>query len=184
MVDRALPPVVQAQLEKFNLYHAILVHIDFEGGHVRITDNFQDVTYDGNDYEAAGGFLDIGSIDEDAELRNNSTQLKMSALTGVMPAILLGENVINRPVTVTRVFLDDNHQIDAAVLLLKGSIAAATLDDSNGDDATITIASHWANFDKVSGRRTNSTSQQRHFPNDTAFRFAALGDREVKWGRT
>jgi hypothetical protein len=46
------------------------------------------------------------------------------------------------------------------------------------------IASHWSDFEKRSGRKTNSNSQGLHFTGDKGFDFAANIVKDLKWGRT
>jgi len=45
------------------------------------------------------------------------------------------------------------------------------------------LASHWADFEKKSGRVTNSNSQSLHFAGDKGFDFAANIVKDIKWGR-
>jgi hypothetical protein len=47
----------------------------------------------------------------------------------------------------------------------------------------LSVASHWADFEKLGGRLTNNSSQQFYFPNDLGFEYAANTIRDIKWGR-
>ena len=47
----------------------------------------------------------------------------------------------------------------------------------------LSVTSHWGNFEKVSGRRTSDTSQQRFFSGDKGFEFSALTVQDIRWGR-
>ena len=47
----------------------------------------------------------------------------------------------------------------------------------------VNITSHWGNFEKVSGRITSDTSQQRFFSGDKGFEFSALTVQDIRWGR-
>ena len=58
--------------------------------------------------------------------------------------------------------------------------------DDNGSNASLgfTITNHFGNFEKVNGRTTSDTSQQRYFLADKGMEFSALTVRDIKWGRT
>ena len=43
--------------------------------------------------------------------------------------------------------------------------------------------SHWADFEKKSGRKTNNTSQQRFFSADKGMEFSSENVLDIKWGR-
>jgi hypothetical protein len=47
----------------------------------------------------------------------------------------------------------------------------------------LTIVSHWADFEKKNGRKTNNTSQQRFFSTDVGMDFASQTVLDIKWGR-
>jgi hypothetical protein len=48
----------------------------------------------------------------------------------------------------------------------------------------LTIVSHWADFEKKSGRQTNNNSQQRFFNTDVGMDFASQTVLDIKWGRS
>ena len=47
----------------------------------------------------------------------------------------------------------------------------------------MSIASHWADFSKVEGRKTNTGSQQIFFPTDKGMEFAGLTVQDILWGK-
>ena len=47
----------------------------------------------------------------------------------------------------------------------------------------LVIVSHWADFDKKSGRKTNNSSQQRFFSTDVGMDFSSETVLDIKWGR-
>ena len=49
-------------------------------------------------------------------------------------------------------------------------------------EVTLTAASHWAAFEVVSGRQTNTRSQEKHFPGDAFFNLAFRLARNYTWG--
>ena len=70
-------------------------------------------------------------------------------------------------------------------LLFKGRIESFSIDESiNQSNANIVVASHWSDFSKIEGRKTNTNSQQLHFINDLGFEFASQTVQDIKWGRS
>ena len=83
-------------------------------------------------------------------------------------------------------FLDSNEAVIAdPFLLFKGRIESFSIDESlNQSNANIVVASHWSDFSKIEGRKTNTVSQQLHFINDLGFEFASQTVQDIKWGRS
>jgi len=48
---------------------------------------------------------------------------------------------------------------------------------------SLTVVSHWADFEKRSGRLTNNNSQQRFFSTDVGMNFSSQTVLDIKWGR-
>ena len=42
---------------------------------------------------------------------------------------------------------------------------------------------NWGDFEKVSGRRTNTNSQKLFFSSDKGFEFSGSSVKDIKWGR-
>ena len=97
----------------------------------------------------------------------------------------INENIVNDAVSIFRGFLNDsNALIDDPFLFYKGTIDTYGIGES-GDTSNVTlrIVSHWADFEKKSGRKTNSTSQQRFFSGDLGMEFSSETVLDIKWGR-
>jgi len=50
-------------------------------------------------------------------------------------------------------------------------------------NVTLRIVSHWADFEKMNGRKTNNISQQRFFSTDVGMDFSSETVLDIKWGR-
>ena len=81
--------------------------------------------------------------------------------------------------------LDDQGAIIGdKILTFDGQITGFSIDDSEDSSViSVSCASHWADFERRSGRLTNNNSQQYFFPNDTGFQFAANSIKDIKWGK-
>ncbi len=78
----------------------------------------------------------------------------------------------------------EDYNVAHEVVLYKGyinSITAALGDQGDSTTASISTASHWTDFDRVSARYTNTNSQQNIHPADEGFSFAKEVQKEVQW---
>ncbi len=100
--------------------------------------------------------------------------------------MVLGENVVNDSVTIFRGLLDSSNSLIAdPILLYKGNIDTFQISESKNDaNVLLTVVSHWADFEKKSGRRTNNISQQRFFSTDVGMDFSSQTVLDLKWGRS
>jgi hypothetical protein len=99
--------------------------------------------------------------------------------------LFLSQNYIDVPARIYRAVLDDNDVvIGSPILVFNGVITNYDIQDSKSESTvTVQIASHWKDFEKENGRKTNDNSQKIYFPNDEGFEFAAKTIKDLKWGR-
>jgi len=168
--------------DNFNL--ATLIHFDFSTD-VRITDWARNITAIGNTWTSSGNFLDIDAVTETGELQVNNLNITLSAVEQTYVSIFLAQNYLDIPCNIYRVVLDNTDSvIGAPINIFTGLITGYSIEDS-GESSSITVAlaSHWKDFEKENGRRTNHNSQQLHFAGDEGFEFAAKTIKDLKWGR-
>ena len=98
---------------------------------------------------------------------------------------VLNENIVNDTVELFRGFLDSNNALIAdPILLYSGNIDTFQIEEStNSSSVNLAVVSHWADFEKKSGRQTNNNSQQRFFSTDVGMDFASQTVLDIKWGR-
>jgi hypothetical protein len=92
---------------------------------------------------------------------------------------------MNKQAFVYRGFLDSSQAlISDPFLLFDGRIENFNIEeDDNSSTVSISVASHWADFEKQKGRKTNTGSQKLHFPNDVGFDYASQAIQDIKWGK-
>ena len=79
---------------------------------------------------------------------------------------------------------DTNVFVDTPFLLYNGQIDNFGISETDTDSlVNLDIVSHWADFEKRSGRKTNNTSQQRFFSTDVGMDFSSQTVQDIKWGR-
>ena len=164
-----------------------LVYIGF-GTPVRKTDNpftlTSSVEGSSNTYSADGTLMGIGHVPESNTPIKNSIDIIFSAVDQSLVSIVLNNDVLGVDVKVWRGVISSGALVADPFLLFHGSLADFEISDT-GSSATlgITATNHFGNFEKINGRTTSDTSQQRHFSGDKGLEFSALTVRDIKWGR-
>ncbi len=167
--------------DAFEMAH--LVKIDFVTP-VYLTDNAHDLTYDGDDYEAGGHLLQMSNVQETSDVRVGKFNIQLSGVEQSYISVLLGQNYINKQVLIYRAALNNNTIIGDPVLLYDGRIDGFTIaDGDNSSEINLSTASHWSDFEKKAGRKTNNNSQQIFFAGDLGFEYASSTAKDMKWGR-
>lgn len=183
-MSRGIHASVITELAKnaFNMAH--LISIDFVTP-VYLTDFAHDLSEGGNTYSASGHLLELAQVNETSEVQVSTFTLTLSSVDQAYVAILLSENYIDREVIVERAILDSSNAIIGnPISMYKGRIEGFEMQDSGTtSQIKLTVSSHWADFDRENGRRTNHNSQQVHFSGDMGFEYASSAVKDIKWGR-
>ena len=182
-MTRSLTAGVIAELATNKLNPVELIYLGISTG-TYYTDHYKNLTFDGNTYTASSLFLGSSEVQENADVAVNTLSLKFSGADTTIISLLLNNNYMNKPVKVYRGFLNDSQELIAdPFLLFDGRISSFTLEeDTTSSSVNIIIASHWADFEKTSGRRTAENSQKIYFPNDKGMEFASKTAQRIKWG--
>jgi hypothetical protein len=136
-------------------------------------------------YSASDHLLGISDFSEQTDVSKSSITLTLSGAEQSFISVVLNENVINDTVTIFRGLLDDDNTIFAdPFLLYKGSIENFEIQEQpQSSTLSLSIVSHWADFNKKNGRKTNNASQQRFFSTDVGMDFSSQTVQDIKWGR-
>lgn len=184
-----MPRTVNASLltelakDNFTFVHLIELSI---GSGLWLTDCAHDVIYGGTTYTASDQLLEIGSPTETQDLRVNTVTLEFSTsdANSSYLSIFLSNNWVNRSAVIKKACIVNGSVVGAPLTIFDGQISKWQAAERSGRSAIrVAIASHWADFEKVNGRLTNSSSQQLHFAGDLGFEYAASTVRDIKWGR-
>jgi hypothetical protein len=138
------------------------------------------VTYSPSDF-----IIGISDFTEEIDLTKSSLSISLSGADQTFISTVLGENVTNDVVTIHRGLLDSSNAIIAdPFLLYKGNIENFAIQETTKSSfVNITVVSHWADFEKKNGRKTNNTSQQRFFSTDVGMDFSSETVLDIRWGR-
>ena len=135
-------------------------------------------------YNADGTLLGVGNVPEANTPIKNSIDLMFSGVDQSLINVVLTNDVLGADIKVWRGVISSGALVADPFLLFHGSLEDFAIDD-NGTSASLGISAtnHFGNFEKVNGRTTSDSSQQRHFLNDKGLEFSALTLRDIKWGK-
>jgi len=175
--------VTELAKDAFNMAH--LVDIDFATP-MYLTDYRHELVDSSHTYVSSSYLLSMGDVSESTDLQVGSINIDLSGVEQAYISILLSGNYIDRRVTIKRALLTTTGAvIGEPFILYEGRISGFNIADSGSDSVVrISVASHWADFERVNGRRTNDNSQQSAFSGDKGMEFASEIIKDVKWGRT
>ena len=164
-MPRTLATALQNELATNNVQPVHLITISF-GTPVNITDAAFDLTssISGSSvtYSASDFIMGISNFTEETDITKQTLDLTLSGADQAFISTCLNENVVNDAVTIFRAFLEKDKE----------------------SNVVLKIVSHWADFEKTSGRKTNNTSQQRFFSTDVGMDYSSETVLDIKWGRT
>ena len=187
-MTRSLTSSIKTELATNDIRPVHLITIGF-GTPVNITDcsfsltssvSGSSVTYVASDF-----IMGVSDFTEETDVNLSPISLTLSGADQTFISTVLNENIITDTVTIFRGFLDDNSALIAdPFLLYKGTIDNFAIQETDtASSVSLDIVSHWADFEKKSGRKTNNTSQQRFFSTDVGMDFSSQTVLDIKWGR-
>tara|TARA_R100000664_G_C2746985_1_gene134597 strand:+ start:717 stop:1283 length:567 start_codon:yes stop_codon:yes gene_type:complete len=185
---RTLTTAVKNQLASNEIRPVHLITIGF-GTPVNITDCGFSLTssISGSSvtYSPSSFLLSVPTFTEETDVTKTTLNLILSGADQTFISTCLNENVVNDDVDIFRGLLDSSNALIADPLLLySGNIDTFQIGETEKDsNVTLTIVSHWADFEKKSGRQTNNNSQQRFFSSDVGMDFSSQTVLDLKWGR-
>tara|TARA_X000001382_G_C3165709_1_gene177804 strand:+ start:61 stop:681 length:621 start_codon:yes stop_codon:yes gene_type:complete len=146
-----------------------------------------------NVYKAQGKFIAISNTRETATLQITSLKLTLSALDPETVSTFATANIINKDVTVHRIFfnqvtnavIDDSAGETATINMFAGKIGGYKITETKASASlTIEVQSQLSNFTRTNGRVTNNASMQVEHPTDNSFEYCHETDQEINWGKT
>lgn len=179
-------------LESFSETAAVefyeLVEINVGTKTYRVSNAPYNIEYGSNTFQAFGTLLSFDEIEENATMMIQKLTITVSGIAShedstVQPLQdFLGLDYTHAPVEITRVYYA-NDAYQGGFQVFRGYISSASALVNTSDETTVSIqvANHFSDFDRQSGRYTNSSSQQRYFPSDKGLDFSKQVQKEIKW---
>lgn len=172
-------------LDSDSYSYATLISIGKQSSLIQITDHDKDIVFDSaNTYTSSDAILSFDEVSESSDISVGGVDITFSGVSQVMVSYMLSNDYIGLPVDIKRCVLNDSNVITGSFTYFKGQVTGFSITDTNStSEVTVECKSHWADFEKQNGRRTNHNSQQLHFPGDEGFEFAAKTIDDIKWGK-
>jgi len=179
---RGLSSALKTELANQNIKPILLVEILFPTP-VRITNHYKDMSHNSNTYSASGHLLSITNKSENAEIDVSNFTVNLSAVESTFTSVILGNNISNDIVTIDIGLLNSSDVLIDTYNYDKGYIESFRIDTEKAIISLI-CTSHFSDFSRIAGRKTNEGSQQRLFPSDKGFEYAGQTVQDIKWGRS
>ena len=183
-MTRQIDAATITALASDNLNMATLVQVDFATP-IKVTNWARNVSALSTTFLSSSDLLEIDQVSESSELQINSLNLTFSGVSQTFVSLFLTNDYIDVRTRIWTAVLDTaDVVIGDPILIFDGRITGYGISDTN-DSSTVSVevASHWKDFDKTNGRKTNSNTQQLYFAGDKGFDFAADSVKDLKWGK-
>jgi hypothetical protein len=181
-MPRSLSAALQTQVSSTATKTAFLVELNLSST-IRLTDWYTNVTYDSNSYEAGGSFLTVDSTTETGQLQVNEINLGFSNITDGVRSLVQNGEFTDKTVEIYLAYFDSNESIVGAINFFTGQIRNVSINESlENSILTMTVASHWSNWNLTKGRHYSDESQQSYSSGDRGMEFATQTKEDVRWG--
>lgn len=162
----------------------------------RLTDHAHDINYNfGSGIEtflATGRLSGSANIEETLDITNPTINIILTGANSADISLPLTENFNNTRAVIRRGFFDssgettDSNIIANPFILFDGRIDSYSIsDDPSSGDSSVTwkVSSHWADWDKIAGRKCNNQNAQSFFPSEKGFSHCYDQIGEKTWGK-
>jgi len=181
-MPRSLSSDLQTQVSSTATKTAFLVELNLSST-IRLTDWYSDVTYDSNSYEAGGSFLTVDSTTETGQLQVDEINLGFSNITDQVRSLVQDGAFTDKTVEIYIAYFNTDETIVGAINFFTGQIRNVSINENiDSSDLTMTVASHWSNWNLTKGRHFSDESQQSFSTGDKGFEFATQVKADVRWG--
>ena len=182
-MPRSLSTDLQTQVSSTATKTAFLVELNLSST-IRLTDWYSNVTYDSNSYEAGGSFLQVDMTSETGQLEVNELNIVFSNVTNEVRSLVEDGSFTDKIVDIYLAYFNSDETIVGAINYFTGQIRNVSISENIDNTAlTLTVASHWANWNLTKGRHYSDESQQSFSTGDKGMEFATQVKEDVRWGR-
>jgi len=182
-MPRSLSSALQTQVSSTATKTAFLVELNLSST-IRLTDWYSNVTYDSNSYEAGGSFLQVDSTTETGQLQVDEINLGFSNVTDQVRSLVQDGAFTDKTVDIYLAYFNADENIVGAINYFTGQIRSVSISETiDSSILTMTVASHWANWNLTKGRHFSDESQQSFSSGDKGMEFATQVKQDVRWGR-
>lgn len=187
-------PINAAALAAMKSESAEFVHLlefTFSGGAVRLNTGAQDLDWNGFTWEAVGGLLQFGGVQETSDMSSQGVDVQLSGVDQTVLSVLMTNAFRGRQAKIYRAHLDraTGLVVDSPLLLFQGlQLSPYTVEeDQASTGSTVQISTRLVGFfgvDRVRGIVSNLASHQQYFNGDLFFQHtSALDTTNIYWAQ-
>jgi len=181
-MPRSLSTALQTQVSSTATKTAFLVELNLSST-IRLTDWYSNVTYNSNSYEAGGSFLTVDSTTETGQLQVDEINIAFSNVTDQVRSLVQDGSFTDKTVEIYLAYFNSDESIVGAINFFTGQVRKVVIQENLNDTSlSMTVASHWANWNLTKGRHFTDESQQAFSTGDKGFEFATQVKSDVRWG--
>jgi len=181
-MPRSLSSALQTQVSSTATKTAFLVELNLSST-IRLTDWYTNLSYDSNSYEAGGSFLTVDSTTETGQLQVDEINLGFSNITDQVRSLVQDGAFTDKTVEIYIAYFNSDETIVGAINYFTGQIRNVAIQENINDSTlSMTVASHWANWNLTKGRHFSDESQQSFSSGDKGMEFATQTKSDVRWG--
>lgn len=185
MTDRGMTASMLAEIAKADTYPIDLVYIDTSPV-LRITTAHKSLTYASQTWSPLGQLLSVPDIEETLGIQSAVSSLRLSGVDQSIISAVLSQKLINRDVQIFLGFLDSaGALVPDPVQIYKGKVSGWNVREDVTQESSVVevqLSSHWVDFEKTAGRRTNDRDQQLLHLGDDGFRHSSEIIKDLQWG--
>lgn len=185
MADRGMSAAMLTEIAKTQNYPIHLVYIETSPA-LYITTAHKQISYNSQNWSPLGQLLKIPDIEESLSITARTINISLSGVDQSIISAVLSQKLINRDLDIYMGFLDSNGTLIVdPVQIFKGIVENYNVAENSVQGSSIvdvSVASHWVDFEKTAGRRTNDNDQQLLYPGDDGFRHTSQIIKDLEWG--
>lgn len=180
-----MPSSVVGALASESYRTAILVNLPGTG--FKITDNHKPITYSGTTFTTDDQMvLKTSGVKRTGSINAGSYSITFAGADRSAYEEYYQDAYYGQAASISLAFLNDDYELlagDSVLKMYSGLVDSWQLSEGKTtSDFTIKMTSHWAAFEVVTGRFTNTSSQEEYFPGDTFFQYSTQEKLPIKWG--
>ena len=181
-MPRTLSTALQTQVSSTSTKMAFLVELNLSTI-IRLTNWYSNVTYQSEVYEAGGSFLDVNSITETGKLQVDEIDMGFSNVTDQVRSLVQDGSFTDKKVEIYLAYFNENEAIVGAINYFTGHIRHVSISENlESSNLSLTVASHWANWNLTKGRHYSDESQELFSTGDKGMEFATTVKKDIRWG--
>jgi len=181
-----MPSNVASALASASYRTAVLINLPGTG--FKVTDNHKPITYDGVTYAPDDqSLLGTSSVQRSTSISASSYQISFAGADRTAYQEYVDNAHFGEEASIYLAFLDEDYELlssDSVIKIYAGLVDTWQFDETKTkSDFTIKLTSHWAAFEVVTGRFTNTASQEEYYSGDTLFQYSQQEKLPIKWGQ-